>query len=161
MPAVTWSVLGHDRQPKLGYAALADACAPVIVVADRLPASVERGATLALDVHVVSDRRDPMLGCSIEATLAWQGGEERWRWGGDIPADACVRVGTAPIVVPVAPGPLTFTLVLDGPVHARTRTSPSSPDLVRRSTFAYPQVIVGTDNAHPNLVSPVWRWSGG
>jgi beta-mannosidase len=118
MPAVTWSVLGHDRQPKLGYAALADACAPVIVVADRLPASVEPGATLALDVHVVSDRREALLGCSIEATLAWKEGEERWRWGGDIPADACVRVGTAPIVVPATPGPLTFTLVLDGPIHA-------------------------------------------
>ena len=37
MPAVTWSVLGHDRQPKLGYDALAAACQPVIVVADRLP----------------------------------------------------------------------------------------------------------------------------
>ena len=36
MPAVTWAVLDHERQPKLGYDALAQACQPVIVVADRL-----------------------------------------------------------------------------------------------------------------------------
>ncbi len=28
-PSVTWSVLGHDRAPKLGYEALRQACAPV------------------------------------------------------------------------------------------------------------------------------------
>jgi beta-mannosidase len=39
-PAVTWSVLGHDRAPKLAYDALRAACRPVIVVADRLPAVV-------------------------------------------------------------------------------------------------------------------------
>jgi beta-mannosidase len=116
-PAVTWSVLGHDRQPKLGYAALAAACEPVIVVADRLPASVHPGDALALDVHVVSDRREALVGCAITAVLRWDGGEETWRWGGDVPADDCVRVGTAPIVVPDALGPLTFSLTLDGPVH--------------------------------------------
>ena len=118
MPAVTWAVLGHDRQPKLGYAALSAACQPVIVVADRLPATVSTGDALALDVHVVSDRREPLTGCRITAVLGWDGGEETWRWGGDVPADSCVRVGTAPIVVPDARGSLTFTLALDGPVHA-------------------------------------------
>jgi beta-mannosidase len=53
IPAVTWSVLGHDRQQKLGYQALAAACRPVIVVADRLPPNVRPGASLDLDVHVV------------------------------------------------------------------------------------------------------------
>src|SRR5690606_33666574 len=32
-PAVTWSVLGHDRTAKSGFEALQAACAPVIVVA--------------------------------------------------------------------------------------------------------------------------------
>ncbi|MEY2406399.1 MAG: beta-mannosidase [Acidimicrobiaceae bacterium] len=118
MPAVTWAVLGHDRQPKLGYAALAAACEPVIVVADRLPAVVHPGDALALDVHVVSDRHEALAACSVTAVLRWDGGEETWRWGGDVPADSCVRVGTAPIVVPDAHGPLTFSLELDGPVHA-------------------------------------------
>ena len=42
-PAVTWSVLGHDRAPKAAYDALREACRPVIVVADRLPEDVTAG----------------------------------------------------------------------------------------------------------------------
>jgi beta-mannosidase len=112
-PAVTWSVLGHDRAPKAGYAALQAACAPVIVVADRLPAVVTPGAALALDVHVVSDRREPIDGAVVTAHLRWPGGERSWRWQGDVPADACQRVGTVQIVVPEASGDLTLDLTCD------------------------------------------------
>jgi hypothetical protein len=42
------------------------------------------------------------------------GGEQRWRFGGSVPADACVRVGTLQIEVPDRPGPLTLDLTLDG-----------------------------------------------
>ena len=58
-PAITWSVLGHDRAPKLGYDALRAACAPVIVVADRPGERSARATSLELDVHVVSDLRVP------------------------------------------------------------------------------------------------------
>jgi beta-mannosidase len=118
MPAVTWAVLGHDRQPKLAYDAMAQACQPVIVVADRLPESVHPGEALALDLHVVSDRRDPLPGCTVTARLAWDGGQHEWRFVGDVGADTCVRVGTLQAVVPDATGPLTLELVLDGPVKA-------------------------------------------
>ncbi len=111
-PAVTWSVLGHDRVPKAGYQALREACAPVIVVADRLPEAVEPGDALALDVHVVSDLRKPTDHARVTAELAWEGGRHRWRWGGEIPADSCVRVGTLQFVVPDARGPLTLELAV-------------------------------------------------
>ena len=109
-PAVTWSVLGHDRAPKAGYDALQAACAPVIVVADRLPETLAPGAALALDVHVVSDLRHAIDGAVITAVLRWAGGDRTWRWQGDIAADSCARVGTAQVVVPDAIGPLTLTL---------------------------------------------------
>jgi beta-mannosidase len=109
-PAVTWSVLGHDRAPKLGYEALQAACRPVIVVADRPPATITPGEPLALDVHVVSDLRHPIEAAEVSATLRWAGGERSWHWTGDIPADACARVGTMQIVVPDAPGPLQLDL---------------------------------------------------
>jgi beta-mannosidase len=118
IPAVTWAVLGHDRQPKLAYDAMAQACQPVIVVADRLPESVHPGDALALDLHVVSDRRDPLPGCTVTARLAWDGGQHEWQFIGDVDADSCVRVGTLQAVVPDATGPLTLELVLDGPVKA-------------------------------------------
>jgi beta-mannosidase len=129
MPAVTWSLLGHDRQPKLAYDALAHACQPVIVVADRMPASVHPDQALALDIHVVSDRREPLVGCTVTARLAWTDGQHEWRFIGDVGADACVRVGTLQAVVPSVDGPLTLELVLDGPVHA---------------TNAYETIVVGT-----------------
>jgi beta-mannosidase len=109
-PAVTWSVLDHDRVPKAGYDALKAACAPVIVVADRLPETLAVAETLALDVHVVSDLREPLEGVVVTAALTWSGGARSWRWQGDVPADACQRVGTAQIVVPDAEGDVRFTL---------------------------------------------------
>jgi beta-mannosidase len=45
------------------------------------------------------------------ATLRWPGGERRWRWEGDVPADACVRVGRIDDTVPVTDG--SGSLVLD------------------------------------------------
>jgi beta-mannosidase len=111
-PAVTASVLGHDRAAKLGYHALADACRQVIVVADRLPAVLAPGDRFALDVHVVSDRRIALEAVEVTATLSWPGGDHGWRWGGDVPADSCVRVGTISVVVPDSPGPLVLDLGL-------------------------------------------------
>ena len=118
MPAVTWSVLDHSRVPKRGYAALAAACQPVIVVADRLPASLRAGAPLELDVHVVSDLRHPLVGCRVTATLGWDGGERIWTFGGNVGADECVLVGHITTEVPSAVGPVRLDLALDGPVHA-------------------------------------------
>jgi beta-mannosidase len=118
MPAVTWSVLGHDRQPKLGYATLAAVCQPVIVVADRLPASVRPGATLDLDVHLVSDLRRPLDGCTVTARMVWTGGEREWTFGGDVGADDCVLVGHIRTTIPDAAGPLSLLLELDGPAQA-------------------------------------------
>ena len=113
-PAITWSVLDHERVPKPAYEALAAACAPVIVVADRLPATPAPGDALALDVHVVSDLRTPVEGARLDLQLAWTGGSHERSFVGDFPADSCVRVTTLQVVVPDAPGPLTLDLSLDG-----------------------------------------------
>lgn len=120
MPAVTWSVLDHERRPKLGYEALRAACAPVIVVADRLPDHLHPGEPLRLDVHVVSDLREPLGTCRAAARLTWTGGEQTWEWAGDVAADACTYVGTIDTTVPVAPGPLALELDLVGAPHPVT-----------------------------------------
>jgi beta-mannosidase len=113
-PAVSWSVLDHQRVAKLGYGAVVDACRPVIVVADRLPPVLRPGQAVALDVHVVSDLRHPLEGITAGATLCWPGGEHRWRWRGDVPADGCARIDTIQLVVPDAPGELVLDLELAG-----------------------------------------------
>ena len=77
---------------------------------------------MALDVHVVSDRREPIEGGEVRAELRWDGGEQRWRFGGDIDADTVQRVGTLAIEVPDAPGPLHLTLKLTAPDVEATNT---------------------------------------
>jgi beta-mannosidase len=115
-PAVSWSVLDHQRVPKAGYHALVEACAPLIVVADRMEREYRPGQALALDIHVVSDLRSAVSGARVAAVLSWMGGEHRWWFAGDVPADSCARVGTLQVVVPEAPGPLCLTLDLESPV---------------------------------------------
>jgi beta-mannosidase len=116
-PAVSWSVLDHDRVPKAGFHALVAACRPVIVVSERLPAVVTPGDALALDVHVVSDLRVAIEGAVVTATLRWPGGSLSRSWEGDVPPDAVVRVGTLSVVVPDAPGALEIDLELAGGLH--------------------------------------------
>ena len=117
-PAVSFSVLDDQRVAKAGYAALAAACAPVVVILERPDESYPAGAEIALDVHVVSDLRRPLPGARVVARM----GAETWGWDGDLEADSCVRVGrivtTAPRVA------TTLVLTLDaGDVH----TSSSYP----------------------------------
>jgi beta-mannosidase len=116
VPGVSWALLDHERRRKLAYDAVAEACAKVIVVADRLPADVSPGDALALDIHVVNDRRTAVTGAQVEALLHWRGGSHDWRWSGDVPADSVVRVGTLQAIVPDEPGELALELaLLEGP----------------------------------------------
>jgi beta-mannosidase len=113
-PAVTWSVLDHQRRPKAGYHAVAAACAPVIVTVSRPDASYRAGDCLSLDVHAVSDLRRPLEGAVARAVLRWPGGDKAWRFAGDVPADSCVRIGHLEHTLPAtsSPGPMTVDLTL-------------------------------------------------
>ncbi|MBX3313323.1 MAG: hypothetical protein KF906_03295 [Actinobacteria bacterium] len=114
-PAVSWSLLDHERVPKAAWATFVEVCRPVIVTADHLPDELVAGSTLAVDVHVVSDLRTPIDDVEVTAVLRWGRDEEqRWRFGGTIDADRCLRVGTLPIEVPDVPGPMTLDLELRG-----------------------------------------------
>jgi beta-mannosidase len=112
-PAVSWSLLDHERQPKLAHQAVIDACRPVIVIADQLPAVAHPGEAFGLDVHVVSDVRRPLEQADCTATLRWAGGHHVWKWRGDVPPDACVRIGIVRFVVPNAPGELWLDLTIE------------------------------------------------
>jgi beta-mannosidase len=113
-PAVSKALLDDQRQPKAAYEALTAACAPVVVVADRPAPGYAPGARVDLDVHVVSDLRHPLTGIGATADLSWPGGSRRWAWTGDVPADACVRIGRIRADLPAsAPdGPIDIVLVL-------------------------------------------------
>jgi beta-mannosidase len=113
-PAVSTAVLDHERKPKLAYAALVAACQPVIVVADRLAATVKPGDPIDLAVHAVNDLHHPLLAARVTAELRWPGGRRTWAWQGDLPADGCVEVGRVEASVPITmAGPLELSLQLE------------------------------------------------
>lgn len=110
-PAVTWSLLDHERRPKAAYHALAAACAPVIVVADRPAASYRPGREVDLSVHVVNDRRED-LDADATAWLSWPGGGRTWQWEGHARADSVTKVGRVRATIPAdcPNGPLRLEL---------------------------------------------------
>jgi beta-mannosidase len=121
LPGITFSVLSSDRVPKDAYLALRDVCAPVVVVADRLPDHVHPDEPLAVQVHVVSDLRTDLEAVEVTASWCWEGGESVQRFEGPVPADSCVLAGIAEVDAPEAAGPLQLRLELryDGRVTTR------------------------------------------
>ena len=71
------------------------------------------GAALALDVHVVNDLHHELGEAVLTAHVRWPGGSHEWRFGGDVPADDCVRVGMVRFIAPDVPGPLELDLTLE------------------------------------------------
>ena len=151
-PSVTWSVLGHDRAPKLGYEALAAACAPVLVVTDPLPAAARTRATASsLDVHVVNDLHialdDMMVTC---LSLVGEDGEVRptstARGDGRVaypPTRASGSV-TLDLLVPAATGPLVLELEL----------APGRPRPARRPASARGAASSSAPAGRPDRTSP-------
>jgi beta-mannosidase len=78
-PAITRSVLDHERRPKQGYGALRDACRSV------LPMLEPRQGW----VHVASELRSPLAGAVVEADLDGR----RRSWTGDIGPQRVTYVG--------------------------------------------------------------------
>ncbi len=113
-PRLSSSVVDHTGRPKAALEAVRAACAPVIVVVERPPATVARGRRLRLAVHVVSDLREAIDELVVDAVARWQGGEHRQQWTGAVPADDCVRVGDLDLEVPDCDGPLHIEVSLEG-----------------------------------------------
>jgi beta-mannosidase len=128
-PAVTWAAIGHDSVRKLAYDEIKAACAPVIVVADRLPAALAPGSSTEVDIHVVSDLRTTLRNATITASLRIGSAQPlTWSWIGDCPADHVVRIGSVPVLIPaMAPAGTTVNLNLEisHPDHRPTNTDTS------------------------------------
>ncbi len=111
-PAISASILDHERRPKLAFDVVRAACVPLIVVADPLPDVVRPGQTIDVDVHVVNDRRAAIDFAVVDAVASWPGGERRWRFGGEVPADGVVKVGRVELAAPDVDAIVTLDLTL-------------------------------------------------
>ena len=112
-PLISASVLDHERQQKVAWQAVVEACKPVIVVHDPLPNPVPPGQSLELDIHVVSDRREA-VSATVAVTASWRGGHRQWGFRGDVEADQCAFIGRLSFVAPESPGELLLGIALDG-----------------------------------------------
>lgn len=118
-PLMSASVLDHDRQPKLAWRAVIEACKPVIVVHDALPDPVLPGQSLEVDVHVVNDGREA-VSATVAITASWRGGHRQWGFRGDVGADDCGLVGRLSFDAPEWPGELLLGIALDGRTESGT-----------------------------------------
>jgi beta-mannosidase len=110
-PTISTSVLDHQRTPKDAYAVVRTACAPIIVVVTQPPDWVNPGDRLRLDVHLVNDLRVGIDSAEVTVEGRWAGGRKRWRFGGPVPDDAVVKVGTLTLDIPDTLGELAIALV--------------------------------------------------
>ena len=108
-PMVSWSVLDHERVPKLGYLAV-DRRVPA-GDGDRRPAAAVRRTPArcsSLDVHVVNDTRRAIEASDHRRRASWASGVRRWKFAGDIEPDSVAKVGTVTLSVPDTLGALHF-----------------------------------------------------
>ena len=112
-PAVGFGLLDHARAPKRAYAAVRDACRPVLPMVDPRTGNV----------HVVNDTRYAIV--DAEVVVSVDGRLRRWR--GDLDADAVVFIGSADL-----DDAIDVEVVLEhadtGRSRTATRWSSSRPD---------------------------------
>lgn len=100
-PAGGFGLLDSRRRPKPAWAAVANACRPVIVAVDPVPPSALPRSEHRLAVHVVSDLREALTDASVLAEVSVDGREPAVRgWSGDIGADSVALVGHLEVTVP-------------------------------------------------------------
>ena len=111
-PAGGFGVLDSYRRAKPALQALTDACRPVIVVGEPLPASIGVGEVYEIAIHVVSDLHEPLRDGVVSATIHHADGTtDIHRWGGEIEADSVVRIALLSVPA-LRPGALTVELAL-------------------------------------------------
>ena len=123
-PAISSSVLDHDRVRKAAFGVVRDACAPVLVIADQPPTWVYPGDALKLDIHLVNDLREELEFAVVDVVASWVDSEQRWRFGGSVDPDDVVRVGRVELEVPKSLGPLRLELQMTaGDIKSSNRYS--------------------------------------
>ncbi|MDH3706119.1 MAG: hypothetical protein OES57_08630 [Acidimicrobiia bacterium] len=131
-PAISHSVLDHHRRAKPAFRTVVDACRPVIVVADPMPAHATPGQEIALDIHAISDRRRSAGLAKVKAELEVGRTRRTWTWEGELPADSVVRVGRVEWPTPAVDTEVVLDLELTSDAatatnryHAVIRSTPS------------------------------------
>ncbi len=123
-PLISHAVVDHLGHTTLGYAALRQACVPVLPIADLLHDPLIPGSRHSLRVHVVSDLISDLREVRLNADIS--GHQEKWAFEGDVPADSCAPVGRITFFTPPGINELEINLRVEA-------TGPSGPISVTNS----------------------------
>lgn len=110
-----FGVYDIERRPKRALESLVDAARPVVVIADRPPATSAKGTSLSLDIHVVSDLRRDLGEATIRARATLGDGRVLAEscWSGRIMADDVAFIAPWTIELPDETGVVTLDVELD------------------------------------------------
>ena len=121
VPAISAAMLDHHRRPKPAWAGFVGACAPIIALLEAPPLELRTDDRLALPVHLVSDRHEPVDDLRVIITLTWLSDPgrvlHRAGWTGAVGPDEVIRVGVLRARVPEprsAVDTLAISVVLTG-----------------------------------------------
>ncbi|MDP9362663.1 MAG: beta-galactosidase [Chloroflexota bacterium] len=123
-PSITWSVVGHDRVPKLGYRVLQQCFQPVLIGANLAREAVivgtDRGGhprPFVVTPWVVNDRHHALPGCDATIEIEGPGGRFEFKAGEpfDVPWDGVLKQApsiTCDLPSDLDPGDYVLTLAL-------------------------------------------------
>lgn len=109
-----FGLLDKHRRPKPALNAVADACRPVVVIADSPPRLVSPGERLRMSVHVVNDLRRELGPVRVTARARCGTWEHTRAWEGPLDSDSVQHVGDLAFDVPNRTG----TLIIDFDLQA-------------------------------------------
>lgn len=114
-PAISAAVFDHERRPKAAWAAVTEACRPVIVTTPPFGDGLVGGTTVELPLYVVNDLRGA-LDATVTVTAAFgdDSAPQRASFAGRVDADDVANVGAVSITLPVTATELQVTIELTG-----------------------------------------------
>lgn len=119
-PEGGFGLFDSQRRPKPALNAVADACRPVVVIADSPPRLVSAGERLELSVHAVNDLRRELGTVSVTARARCGDWHFSKTWEGPTEADSVQHVGDFVFDVPLRTGTLIVDLDLQAEGVAAT-----------------------------------------
>lgn len=115
-----FGILDSQRRPKPALNAVADACRPVVVIADSPPKLVSAGEHLQLSVHAVNDLRREFGSVRVTARARCGTWNVSKTWEGPLDSDTVHHVGDFAFYVPSRTGTLIIDLDLQADGLAAT-----------------------------------------
>jgi len=110
-PAICWSVVDYELNPKLAYQRITDSYNPLLIAADLEVRGWKPGDDFSTDVYLVNDYDRKIEGLKVRAMI---GGEKVGEWDAAAEPDSSLKLGTISAKLPAGSPPVLELTVMDG-----------------------------------------------